>query len=33
MTPLEKQFNARLHQNAFAFAVAFSALMFSRLLL
>jgi MFS family permease len=33
MTPLEKQFNVRLHESAFAFAVAFSALMFSRLLL
>jgi MFS family permease len=33
MTPLEKQFNERLHQSAFAFGVAFSALMFSRLLL
>jgi MFS family permease len=33
MTPLEQQFNERLHQGAFAFAVAFSVLMVSRLLL
>jgi MFS family permease len=33
MTTLEKQFNTRLHETAFAFSVAFSALMFSRLLL
>jgi MFS family permease len=32
VTPLEKQFNVRLHQSAFGFAVAFSAVMFSRLL-
>ncbi len=32
MTTLEKQFNARLDQTAFAFSVAFSALMVSRFL-
>jgi MFS family permease len=32
ITPLEKQFNARLHESAFSFGVAFSAVMFSRLL-
>lgn len=33
MTPLETQFNQRLHETALAFSVAFSALMMSRLLL
>jgi MFS family permease len=32
MTTLEKQFNDKLHQTAFGFSVAFSALMVSRLL-
>lgn len=32
VTPLEKQFNIRLNESAFDFAVAFSAVMFSRLL-
>jgi MFS family permease len=32
MTTLETQFNARLHETAFGFSVAFSALMVSRLL-
>jgi MFS family permease len=32
VTPLEKQFNIRLNQSAFSFAIAFSAVMFSRLL-
>jgi MFS family permease len=32
VTPLEEQFNARLHESAFSFGVAFSAVMFSRLL-
>jgi MFS family permease len=32
MTPLEEQFNIRLHESAFGFSVAFSALMVSRLL-
>jgi MFS family permease len=32
VTPLERQFNIRLHQSAFSFAIAFSAVMFSRLL-
>ncbi len=31
MTTLEKQFNTRLHQTAFGFGLAFSALMISRL--
>jgi MFS family permease len=31
VTPLEEQFNIRLHESAFSFAVAFSAVMFSRL--
>jgi MFS family permease len=33
MTPLEEQFNQRLHETALAFSVAFSALMVSRLVL
>ena len=33
MTPLEEQFNQRLHETALAFSVAFSALMMSRLVL
>jgi MFS family permease len=33
MTPLETQFNQRLHETALAFSVAFSALMVSRLVL
>ncbi len=33
MTPLETEFNARLHETALDFSIAFSALMFSRLLL
>jgi MFS family permease len=33
MTPLETEFNARLHETALDFSVAFSALMVSRLLL
>jgi MFS family permease len=32
VTPLEKQFNIRLNESAFDFAIAFSAVMFSRLL-
>ncbi|MEJ2683200.1 MAG: MFS transporter [Candidatus Sulfobium sp.] len=32
ITPLEKQFNIRLNESAFDFAIAFSAVMFSRLL-
>lgn len=32
MTTLEKQFNARLHETAFGFSIAFSALMVSRLI-
>jgi MFS family permease len=32
VTPLEKQFNIRLRESAFGFAIAFSAVMFSRLL-
>jgi MFS family permease len=32
MTPLEEQFNIRLHESAFGFSIAFSALMVSRLL-
>ncbi|MEJ2696507.1 MAG: MFS transporter [Candidatus Sulfobium sp.] len=32
ITPLEKQFNIRLHESAFSFGLAFSAVMFSRLL-
>jgi MFS family permease len=32
MTTLEQQFNVRLHQTAFGFSIAFSALMVSRLL-
>lgn len=32
MTTLEKQFNVRLHETAFGFSIAFSALMVSRLL-
>jgi MFS family permease len=32
VTPLEKQFNIRLDESAFDFAIAFSAVMFSRLL-
>lgn len=32
MTPLEKQFDSRIHQTALAFSIAFSALMVSRLL-
>ena len=32
ITPLEKQFNIRLDESAFDFAIAFSAVMFSRLL-
>jgi MFS family permease len=32
MTTLEKQFNDRLHETAFGFSIAFSALMVSRLL-
>lgn len=32
MTTLERQFNARLHETAFGFSIAFSALMVSRLL-
>ncbi len=32
ITPLEKQFNVRLDESAFDFAIAFSAVMFSRLL-
>jgi MFS family permease len=32
MTPLEEQFNIRLHESAFSFSIAFSALMVSRLL-
>ncbi len=32
VTPLEKQFNVRLNESAFDFAIAFSAVMFSRLL-
>ena len=31
VTPLEKQFNTRLHESAFSFAIAFSAVLFSRL--
>ena len=31
VTPLEKQFNMRLHESAFSFAIAFSAVLFSRL--
>jgi MFS family permease len=30
ITPLERQFNERLHQTAFAFSLAFSAVMVSR---
>ena len=33
MTPLETEFNARLHETALDFSIAFSALMVSRLLL
>jgi MFS family permease len=33
MTPLEQQFNERLHETVLAFGVAFSALMVSRLVL
>ncbi len=33
MTPLETEFNARLHESALDFSIAFSALMVSRLLL
>jgi MFS family permease len=33
MVPLERQFNERLHQTAFAFGLAFSVLMISRLVL
>jgi MFS family permease len=33
MTPLETEFNARLHETALDFSIAFSALMFSRLVL
>jgi MFS family permease len=33
MTPLETEFNVRLHETALDFSIAFSALMFSRLLL
>jgi MFS family permease len=33
MTPLETEFNARLHETALDFSIAFSALMISRLLL
>lgn len=33
MVPLERQFNERLNQTAFAFGIAFSVLMISRLLL
>jgi MFS family permease len=33
MTTLEQQFNARLHETAFGFSVAFSALMVTRLIL
>ncbi len=32
VTPLERQFNIRLNESAFDFAIAFSAVMFSRLL-
>jgi MFS family permease len=32
MTPLEEQFNIRLHESALGFSIAFSALMLSRLL-
>jgi MFS family permease len=32
VTPLEKQFNIRLHESAFSFGIAFSSVMFSRLL-
>jgi MFS family permease len=32
MTPLEEQFNIRLHESAFSFSIAFSALMVSRVL-
>jgi MFS family permease len=32
VTPLEKEFNIRLHESAFSFSIAFSAVMFSRLL-
>ena len=32
VTPLEQQFNTRLHESAFSFGIAFSAVMFSRLL-
>jgi MFS family permease len=32
VTPLEQQFNSRLHESAFSFGIAFSAVMFSRLL-
>lgn len=32
VTPLEEQFNIRLHESTFSFAIAFSAVMFSRLL-
>ena len=32
ITPLEKQFNVRLHESAFSFGLAFSAVMFCRLL-
>lgn len=32
MTTLEEQFNARLHETALGFSIAFSALMFSRLI-
>jgi len=32
VTPLEKEFNIRLHESAFSFALAFSAVMVSRML-
>ena len=32
MTPLEAEFNRRLHENAFTFSIAFSALMITRLI-